>query len=200
MRRNVRSMMIATIAIPIIFCSTTPVGTKNQSVPAVHIAEQIPDESTFIRDPKLTAVAPKNAIEEPKLAISLTKSEFDLLCRIIAAEARGESYEGQMAVAQVIRDRMEHPNQKLYGGPTLRGVVLKKGQFAKPWRGNLNKYPSVIKAAKAVFDNNERIFDEPTMFFYQPQIASRSASRSIKRYNYIGKVGAHNFHGEVIVR
>lgn len=142
----------------------------------------------------------EDAVEEvPEVVVSsvtLSDSDHQLLRQIIAAEARGEGYEGMMAVAQVIRDRMEHPNTTLYGGPTLRGVVLKQGQFAKPWSGDLSKYPDIHKAIEAVFTNGERVFEEPTLFFYYPKMSTARGAAPIRRYNYVGQVGVHHFHGD----
>ncbi len=57
--------------------------------------------------------------------IQLTDGEIDLLARMVWTEARGESYEGQQAVAEVVLNRMassEFPN-------TLKGVIFAQGQF-----------------------------------------------------------------------
>jgi len=56
---------------------------------------------------------------------SQSSSDKALLARIIAAEARGEPYIGQVAVGAVIMNRMKHasfPN-------TLAGVIYQKGAF-----------------------------------------------------------------------
>lgn len=141
----------------------------------------------------VAAEIPEAIVPETPQGIALTDEEFETIARLVAAEARGESFEGQLAVAQVIRDRMEHPNTKQYGGPTVNGVIFKKGQFAKPWNGNMENYSGIYSAVEEVFYNDHRVFEEPVLFFYSPAIAT--AQGPILKYNYVGKIGCHNFHG-----
>lgn len=57
--------------------------------------------------------------------IQLTQEEEELLAKVIWAEARGESLEGQQAVAEVVLNRMV---SEKFGG-SLRNVVYAAGQF-----------------------------------------------------------------------
>ena len=50
---------------------------------------------------------------------SATESNIYLLARIISAEARGETYTGQVAVGSVILNRIKHPSFP----DTLSGVI-----------------------------------------------------------------------------
>ncbi len=59
-------------------------------------------------------------------AISATENEAALLARIISAEARGEPYEGQVAVGAVILNRVEHPSFP----NTIYGVIYQPGAFS----------------------------------------------------------------------
>ena len=49
-----------------------------------------------------------------------------LLARLISAEARGEPYQGQVAVGAVVLNRMEHPSFP----NTLSGVIYQQGAFS----------------------------------------------------------------------
>ncbi|MFH5186893.1 spore cortex-lytic enzyme [Paenibacillus sp. TAB 01] len=56
---------------------------------------------------------------------SLNRSELDMLAKIIYSEARGEPYEGQVAVGAVVMNRIQSgqfPN-------TIEGVIFQKGAF-----------------------------------------------------------------------
>lgn len=53
-------------------------------------------------------------------------SDVELLAKVISAEARGESYEGQVAVGAVILNRVAHPSFP----DSLSGVVYQKGAFS----------------------------------------------------------------------
>lgn len=59
-------------------------------------------------------------------AICLTDAEKDTLARIIWLEARGEAFDGQQAVAEVVFNRMLSPAFP----DTLDEVIYQKGQFS----------------------------------------------------------------------
>lgn len=64
-----------------------------------------------------------------------TDSNVYLLARIISAEARGEPYEGQVAVGAVILNRIEHPSFP----DTLSGVIYQNGAFTAIVDGQFNQ-------------------------------------------------------------
>lgn len=53
-------------------------------------------------------------------------STYNLLARLISAEARGEPYEGQVAVGAVVLNRVEHPSFP----NTVSGVIYQSGAFS----------------------------------------------------------------------
>ncbi len=55
-----------------------------------------------------------------------SSSDVELLAKVISAEARGESYEGQVAVGAVILNRVKHPSFP----DSISGVVYQKGAFS----------------------------------------------------------------------
>lgn len=69
-------------------------------------------------------------------------SEIELLAKVISAEARGESYEGQVAVGAVILNRVAHPSFP----NTLSGVIYQKGAFSCV--NDSNWYAPVADSAK----------------------------------------------------
>lgn len=66
---------------------------------------------------------------------SSTESNIYLLARIISAEARGESYTGQVAVGAVILNRVKHPSFP----DTLSGVIYQGGAFTAIVDGQFNQ-------------------------------------------------------------
>lgn len=75
-------------------------------------------------------------------------SDLQLLARAINGEARGESYEGQVAVGAVILNRVKHadfPN-------TIAGVIYEPGAFTAVSDGQINRpideNSTVFKAAQ----------------------------------------------------
>jgi spore germination cell wall hydrolase CwlJ-like protein len=61
--------------------------------------------------------------------VRLKPGELELMARVVAAEARGESDAGQRAIAWVAINRLDEPETF---GRTLTRVLLAPGQFAKP--------------------------------------------------------------------
>lgn len=55
-----------------------------------------------------------------------SESDIELLAKLIAAEARGESYVGQVAVGAVVLNRVSHPSFP----DSVAGVIYQKGAFS----------------------------------------------------------------------
>ena len=89
---------------------------------------------------------------EPKTAMvdaaSSSQSDIQLMARAINGEARGEPYEGQVAIGAVILNRVKHasfPN-------TIAGVIYQSGAFTAVADGQINQPiasgSTVVKAAR----------------------------------------------------
>ena len=61
--------------------------------------------------------------------------DLDLLARLISAEARGEPYEGQVAVGAVVLNRVEHPSFP----NSIAGVIYQPGAFSCLDDGQFNE-------------------------------------------------------------
>lgn len=71
-----------------------------------------------------------------------SNSDVELLAKVISAEARGESYEGQVAVGAVILNRVKHPSFP----DSLSGVIYQNGAFSCV--NDSNWYAAVADSAK----------------------------------------------------
>lgn len=71
-----------------------------------------------------------------------SSSDVDLLAKVISAEARGESYEGQVAVGAVILNRVKHPSFP----DSISGVVYQNGAFSCV--NDSNWYAPVAESAR----------------------------------------------------
>lgn len=69
---------------------------------------------------------------------SISSSDLDLLARCVYAEARGESYVGQVAVAAVILNRVESPDFP----NTIAGVIYQPWAFTAVNDGQINLSPN----------------------------------------------------------
>ena len=95
--------------------------------------------------------------EEVEPYFALTVEERELVERVVAAEARGESIECQMAVAQTILDRAVSREQ------SITKVCTAPYQFADPYQGEVSE--KTQDAVFLVFDNGAKVFDKVTHFY-----------------------------------
>lgn len=119
---------------------------------------------------------------------SNSTSDVQLLARAINGEARGESYEGQVAVGAVILNRVKHssfPN-------TIAGVIYQSGAFTAVSDGQINvpiaENSTVYKAAQDAINGWD-----PTngcIYYFNPNTATSSWiwSRPI-----VKTIGKHHF-------
>jgi spore germination cell wall hydrolase CwlJ-like protein len=96
------------------------------------------------------------------------------------AEAGGESYEGQLLVAQCILDACKQDEIR----PT---EVIDKYSYAK---SRPEPSASVMNAVEAVFDRGETVVDEPIIYFYAP---GRVRSAFHESQLFVCEVGGHRF-------
>lgn len=116
------------------------------------------------------------------------QNDLYLLARLISGEARGESYQGQVAVGAVIMNRLnsgDFPN-------TIAGNIFKKGEFESVSNGQIweTVTESALKAAKAAISGAD-----PTggaLYFYNPAKV-RSKTNWIWSRQVTGRIGAHVF-------
>ena len=130
----------------------------------------------------------KNDIEEinaKKNSVSVSSSGLDYVMRVVAAESMGEPFEGQMAVAQCIYETSKAT------GKTPEQVVKQPGQYASPVGMSLVN-DSVREACDRVFNNGEKVTDEPIRYFYSTVggFVSKWHENSLE---YVMTIGNHKF-------
>lgn len=114
---------------------------------------------------------------------SQSESQVALLARVINGEARGEPYEGQVAVGAVVLNRVQHPSFP----NSISGVVYQKGAFTAVDDGQINAemYSSSMRAARDALNGWD-----PTggaIYYYNPATATNQWIRSRKIICTIGK-------------
>ncbi len=115
-----------------------------------------------------------------------SSSDYDLLARIISAEARGESYLGQVAVGAVVLNRIEHPSFP----DSLSGVIYQNGAFSCLMDGQFYE-PIADSAYSAARDAINGL--DPSggaIYYYNPAIAT---SKWIFSRPIITTIGNHRF-------
>lgn len=114
---------------------------------------------------------------------SNSNSDYNLLARVISAEARGETYRGQVAVGAVILNRVSHASFP----DTIAGVVYQKGAFTCMTDGQINQ-PVADSAYKAAQDAlNGWDPSGGAIYYYNPKTAQSSWIRSRPVITTIGR-------------
>ena len=72
---------------------------------------------------------------EPEQDYTATASDLELFAALIECEAGSRDYEGMLAVASVVVNRMKHSNYP----NTLRGVIFQSGQFPPAHNGKVDR-------------------------------------------------------------
>ncbi|MBE5820262.1 MAG: spore cortex-lytic enzyme [Clostridiales bacterium] len=97
-------------------------------------------------------------------------SDLNLLARLVYAEARGESYTGQVAVAAVVLNRVKSssfPN-------TVSGVIYQPGAFSVVNDGQINLTPNrtAINAAQDAINGWDPSYG--ALYYFNPKTATSS--------------------------
>ena len=113
-------------------------------------------------------------------------ANIELLARVINGEARGEPYEGQVAVGAVVLNRVDHPSFP----NSISGVVYQKGAFTAVDDGQINAamYASSRRAARDALNGWD-----PTggaIYYYNPKTAT---NQWIRTREVICTIGEHVF-------
>lgn len=102
---------------------------------------------------------------------------------IVMGESGGEPYEGQMLVAQCILNACLKDD--------LNPSEVRKKYKYSGWNENPTK--SVKQAVSAVFDLEEKIVDEPILYFYAPSLCK---SKWHETQIFVIECGGHRFFKE----
>lgn len=117
---------------------------------------------------------------------SFSQNDINLLAKVISAEARGESYTGQVAVGAVLLNRVEHSSFP----DTIAGVVYQPGAFSCVNDSNWYQpvADSAYKAAKDCINGHD-----PTggaIYYYNP---AKTSNKWMRSRPVIITIGSHIF-------
>lgn len=190
-KRIIKALIILSIIIiNVAIVNAEPIeGSKNPVSDIVLVDENcrvinIANQITVIDDMMINEEK-----EEEKLPIiNYTEEEFNLLCRLIEAEAKGESYQGKIAVANVVINRVKDsrfPN-------TITNVIYAPRQFSPVSNGAIYNTPSEdsVNAATAALYGEVQPEAKDAIYFW---------AKYVKKSNWIwtrqltGIIGNHCF-------
>ncbi len=127
----------------------------------------------------------------PSATQTYNSTDLYWLSRIISAEARGEPFEGQIAVGNVVLNRVrssEFPN-------TVKGVIFDSTygiQFSPVANGTIYNTPteSAVMAAKVCLEGYS--LSDRALYFFNPALATSSWIRRTRTYLFT--IGGHAFY------
>ncbi len=121
-----------------------------------------------------------------KSSSSYSSSDYQLLARLISAEARGESYKGQVAVGAVVLNRVEHPSFP----NSISGVIYQSGAFSCLYDGQFDKpvSDSAYSAARDALNGMDP--SGGAIYYFNPKTAT---SKWIWSRPVITTIGNHRF-------
>ncbi len=115
-------------------------------------------------------------------------SDVQLLARAVNGEARGEVYEGQVAVAAVILNRVKHPSFP----NTIAGVIYQPGAFTAVDDGQINEpiaeNSTVYKACQDAMNGWDPTYG--AIYYFNPDTAT---NKWIWSRPLIIQIGKHRF-------
>ncbi|MGB9920891.1 MAG: cell wall hydrolase [Moorellales bacterium] len=115
-----------------------------------------------------------------------TASDLYLLARLVHAEARGEPYIGQVAVAAVVLNRLKNPRFP----NTIAGIIYQPGAFSAVADGQINLPPSAtaLRAARDAL----RGWDPSggALYYWNP---AKATNRWVWSRPIVARYGGHVF-------
>ena len=166
-------------------------GYYNGAVDGIFGSKTVQAVKNFQRDYGLTVdgIVGKNTLA--KLGLSGTSGKYSsndiyLLAKCVHAEARGEPYVGQVAVAAVILNRVKNPNFP----NTISGVVYQPWAFTAVHDGQINLEPNstAYSAAQDAMNGWDPTYG--CIYYYNPQTAT---SQWIFSRQTVVTIGQHVF-------
>ncbi len=145
-------------------------------------------------DLKLMSSSTDHIVNYHGRRFAITDDEYQVLLKIVEAEAPDEDTKGKMLVANVVLNRLELG----FGGDTISEVVFAKGQFEPVKNGRIFRVtPSeaTIEAVERVLDGEDE--SKGALYFMARNLASK---RGVKWFDenleFLFKHGGHEFYKE----
>ena len=146
------------------------------------------------RDLALMSSSTDHIVNYHDRRFAITEDDYQVLLKIVQAEASTEDIKGRMLVANVVLNRLEVG----FGGDTITEVVFAKGQFAPVTNGRIFKVTpdkTTIEAVERVLNGED--YSKGALYFMARNLASKSGVRWFdKNLKLLFKHGCHEFYIE----
>ncbi|WP_350343421.1 cell wall hydrolase [Proteinivorax tanatarense] len=133
----------------------------------------------------------KKENDDKSAELELTEKEVDLIAKIVMAEAEGESFEGKIAVANVVLSRV---NSELFPN-TVEEVIYQPGQFIPIANNSFNKIKANEECLKATHEAIQGYWAVPdgTLFFLNENKVV-ALPKFLQGRELAKKIGNHSFY------
>ena len=175
-----------------VFCITfLTIGFAQPKARAINEAYTPPvTKCIYVTDTETITVRVKcvESFPESKVEPNYTQEDLDELARIVYWEAWGESEEGQIAVAQVVLNRVRSDDFP----DTIREVIAQKGQFApfsSPDYDTVSIPQECFDSAKKALEGQDVVGDS-TYWFRSDQCPDTWFGAQL-----VMTIGGHHFYG-----
>ena len=146
------------------------------------------------RDLALMASSTDHIVNYHDRRFAITEDDYQVLLKIVHAEAGGEDIKGRMLVANVVLNRLEVG----FGGDTITEVVFAKGQFSPVTNGRIFKVTPdevTIEAVERVLNGED--YSKGALYFMARDLASKRGIRWFDNHlKFLFKHGCHEFYVE----
>ncbi|WP_379154518.1 cell wall hydrolase [Paenibacillus sp. sgz5001063] len=164
------------------------VAKGSQLVNTKHTAiQQHPPTQLFFSRTKLLSQEQRG---QATWSYAVSEEDLLLLQKIVMAEAEGEPYQGKVAVANVVLNRLRSANFP----DTIHDVIYQKSQFSPVANGRLKRVKpngDSIKAVAAALSGNKAVTDD-TYFFLSLKLAQDLTVHHSRQY--AKTIGNHTFY------
>jgi len=163
------------------------------------VVEEIPEQEVVVQEVR-TEVTSRSGLVSPRedakifyedISIELTEEEIEIFERIVEAEVSTNNYEGKLAVANVILNRIESERFP----DTMKEVVFAKRQFSPIGDGRYYKV-KVTELTKQVIQDalaGYRMVERDVYYFCTPTAPGKGWFETDLRK--VGYIEPHNFYG-----
>lgn len=146
------------------------------------------------RDLALMSSSTDHIVNYHDRRFAITEDDYQVLLKIVQAEASTEDIKGRMLVANVVLNRLEVG----FGGDTITEVVFEKGQFSPVTNGRIFKVTPdevTIEAVERVLNGEDH--SKGALYFMARDLASKKGIRWFdKNLKFLFKHGCHEFYIE----
>jgi spore germination cell wall hydrolase CwlJ-like protein len=157
-----------------------PVPALSQPAEALVVEQPaVPEEADAPETPDATPPAPRVA-----------EAELNCLAKVIVHEAGNQSREGQMAVAEVVMNRVNDSRHRF--GRSICGVVMQRGQFFNVHAYNPPRNSRWFRAmdiARQAAEGTAEPVMEGALFFH-----AAYAGNVFRGRTRLGRIGGHVFY------